>query len=102
MIPALKATLAFALTITALNAHAQRQLLCEPEQDCRIKCYQPDEDKSETALQRDKVDRLYVDINARVLQIETRDRPEEARAYDYFILGNETSCVIENMRGVHD
>lgn len=94
--------LAVLLACTALNAQAQRQLLCEPEQNCRITCYQQGESQDDPALQRDEIDRLYVDINARVLQIETRDRPEEARAYDYFILGSETSCVIENMHGVHD
>ncbi len=99
---ALKGTLALALACTALAAQAQRQLLCEPNQECSITCYQDGEKKDDNPLHRDKIDRLYVDINARVLQIETRDRPEDARAYDYFILGAETSCIIENMRGVHD
>ena len=94
--------LALLLAGTALNAEAQRQLLCEPDQECSITCYEEGEDKADNPLHRDKVDRLYVDINARVLQIETRDRPENARAYDYFIIGSETSCVIENMRGMHD
>lgn len=98
----LQGALALALACTALTVQAQRQLLCEPEQACSITCYQDEEDKENTPLHRDKVDRLYVDINARVLQIETRDRPENARAYDYWIIGSETSCVIENMRGIHD
>jgi hypothetical protein len=98
----LKGALALVLACTALTAQAQRQLLCEPDQECSITCYQDDEDKKDSPLHRDKVDRLYVDINARVLQIETRDRPENTRAYDYWIIGSETSCVIENMRGIHD
>ena len=98
----LRHTLALVLACSALTAEAQRQLLCEPEQECSITCYQQGEEKKDTPLKRDKVDRLYVDINARVLQVETRDRAEDARAYDYFILGDETSCIIENMRGVHD
>ena len=98
----LKRALALALACTALTAEAQRQLLCEPDQECSISCYQDGEDKEDNPLHRDKVDRLYVDINARVLQIEIRGRPENERAYDYFIIGSETSCVIENMRGIHD
>ena len=97
-----KGVLTLLLACTALTAEAQRQLICEPDQECSITCYHDDEDKGNTPLHRDKVDRLYVDINARVLQIETRDRPEDARAYDYFIIGSETSCEINNMRGVHD
>jgi hypothetical protein len=98
----LREALALVLACTALNAEAQRQLICEPDQECSITCYQEGEAREGNPLHRDKVDRLYVDINARVLQIETRDRPEDARAYDYFVIGSETSCVIENMRGVHD
>lgn len=98
----IRETLALVLACTALTAEAQRQLLCEPDQDCSVTCYEEGEDTTDNPLHRDKVDRLYVDVNARVLQIETRDRPEDARAYDYFIIGSETSCVIENMRGVHD
>ena len=99
---ALQAALAMVLAGTAMVAEAQRQLLCEPEQECSITCYQDDEKSDDKPLHRDKVDRLYVDINARVLQIEMKDRPADDRAYDYFILGSETSCVIENMHGVHD
>jgi hypothetical protein len=98
----LKETLALMLACSPVTAEAQRQLLCDPDQECSITCYQDDEEGKDKPMHRDKVDRLYVDINARVLQIETRDRPEGTRAYDYFIVGSETSCVISNMRGVHD
>lgn len=98
----LNGALALLLACTALTAEAQRQLLCEPDQECSITCYQDGEETEDNPLHRDKVDRLYVDINARVLQIEARGRPEDERAYDYFVIGSETSCVIENMRGIHD
>ena len=59
-------------------------------------------DNAEKIFHREKIDTLQVDLNARVLKIEFRERDIESNAYDYFILGSEMSCTIENMRGMHD
>jgi hypothetical protein len=85
-----------------LPAQAQRQLLCNPDEQCSITCYQDGMDKAEKVFHREKVDTLQIDINARVLKIEMREQAGEKSAYDYFILGSEMSCSIQNMRGVHD
>ncbi len=85
-----------------LPAQAQRQLRCEPNQQCTITCYQDGLDNAGKVFHREQIDTLQIDINARVLKIEFRERPEKSTAYDYFILGSEMSCSIENMRGVHD
>jgi hypothetical protein len=83
-------------------AQAQRQLLCEDNQQCAITCYQDGMDSADKVFHREKIETLQIDIAARVLKIELRERPEKSTAYDYFILGSEMSCTIENMRGVHD
>jgi hypothetical protein len=86
----------------SLPTEAQRQLLCNPEEECTITCYQDGMDIAEKVFHREKIDTLQVDINARVLKIEFREESEKPGGYDYFILGSEMSCAIENMRGVHD
>jgi hypothetical protein len=83
-------------------AQAQRQLLCEEGQQCSINCYQDGMDSADRDFQRDKIETLQIDLAARVLKIEFRGQPEKPTAFDYFILGSEMSCTIENMRGVHD
>ena len=54
--------LALLLASTALTAQAQRQLLCEPDQDCRITCYQQGEKKEDAPLKRDKIDRMLMPV----------------------------------------
>jgi hypothetical protein len=85
-----------------LPVQAQRQLRCNEDEQCSITCYQDGMQSAEKIFHREKIDTLQVDINARVLKIEMRDQPDDRAAYDYFILGSEMSCAIENMRGVHD
>ncbi len=92
---------ALALCAT-LPAQAQRQLLCDQGQQCSITCYQDGMENSDEVFHREKVDALQLDLNARVLKIEFRGQDQPPRAYDYFILGSEMSCAIENMHGVHD
>jgi hypothetical protein len=83
-------------------AQAQRQLLCEDDQQCAITCFQNGMDGADKVFHRENIDTLQVDISARVLKIELRKVPKEGKAFDYFILGSEMSCTIENMRGVRD
>ncbi|MCZ6830221.1 MAG: hypothetical protein O7F73_11665 [Gammaproteobacteria bacterium] len=92
-------TCLFALTQAT---QAQRQLQCEPDQQCTITCYQDGMDNAEKIFHREQIDTLQVDLNARVLKIEFRERPDQSTAYDYFILGSKMSCTIKNMRGMHD
>ena len=96
------ALIATVLLASIQPAQAQRQLRCEPEQQCAITCYQDGVDIADRVFHREQIDTLQIDINARVLKIEFRERPEKSTAYDYFILGSEMSCTIENMRGMHD
>ena len=92
-------TMVFSLALPAL---AQRQLRCEPEQECSITCYQDGMDDAQKIFHRENIDLLQVDLNARVLKVDFRKRDNKSTAYDYFILGSEMSCTIENMRGMHD
>ena len=94
--------LAGALLAAILPAQAQRQLHCGPGEECSITCYQDGMDEASEIFHRSNIDLLQVDLNARVLKLELRDRDEKSTGHDYFILGNEMSCTIENMRGVHD
>jgi len=98
----LNTLLVAAMAAAALPATAQRQLLCNPNQECSITCYQDGMASADKVFHREKIDTLQVDINARVLKIEFREESEKSSGYDYFILGSEMSCSIENMRGVHD
>ena len=92
------------LVTLALPAEAQRQLRCDDGEECEITCYQEDMDNADEIFHRNNIELMQVDLNARVLKIEFREAEEQkkSRAYDYFILGNQMSCVIENMRGMHD
>ena len=106
------ATLALLASITAQPALAQRQLQCEPGTDCSVTCYQAGLDSAPEVFNRDSLDTLQVDIDARVLKMEFRDNPnarntanrdtDSQRSFDYFILGADMSCTINNMHGVHD
>ena len=89
------------LLLVSQPALAQRQLQCEDGDDCKITCYQDGMDNAEKIFHREDIETLQVDLTARVLKIEFREE-KKPRAYDYFILGSEMSCTIENMRGMHD
>ena len=100
----MKTISAFAATLLLLaaNTHAQRQLQCDEGENCSIKCYQQGMKNAENIFHRENLDTLQIDLNARVIKLESRGTADKPGPYDYFILGSEMSCTIERMRGMHD
>ncbi|MCX2980290.1 hypothetical protein EYC98_05330 [Halieaceae bacterium IMCC14734] len=93
--------------LSAPQALAQRQLQCEPGEECSVTCYEAGLTSAPEVFNRTNLDTLQIDLNARVLKLEFRDNPQErnqarTRSFDYFILGTDMSCTINNMHGVHD
>tara|TARA_R110002072_G_scaffold135407_2_gene276682 strand:+ start:900 stop:1274 length:375 start_codon:yes stop_codon:yes gene_type:complete len=93
--------------LSAPHALAQRQLQCEPGEDCSVTCYQAGLENAPEEFNRSNLDTLQIDLDGRVLKLEFRDDPQarnqaRTRSFDYFVLGTDMSCIINNMHGVHD
>lgn len=103
----ISATVLLLACLSVPAALAQRQLQCEPGTACSVTCYQAGLENAAEVFNRTNLDTLQIDLNARVLKLEFRDNPEvrnqaKTRSFDYFILGADMSCTINNMHGVHD